>query len=350
MRLAHTDLRALVTRIVEAGGSSPQEAAAVADHLVTANLMGHDSHGVGMLPHYCRNLAKGTLRPNAKPVVVQQSGSLAVWDGNSGYGQVIAREAMEWAVNAASVTGIAVHALRNTHHIGRVGAYGEIAADAGFLSITFVNGYSGPPRVTPFRGKEGRFSTNPICIAVPGTASNPPVILDMATSRIALGKVRVAYNEGRQVISGALVDAEGTPTDEPGVIYNAPHGAVLPFGEHKGYGLALICELLAGAIGGAGVVRSADMPERGILNGWLTFVLDPTRLAAQSFIEDEVDALLAWVRSAAPTDPDLPVLIAGEPERIARAARERDGIEIDATTWSQIEAAAQGLGINLPLV
>jgi uncharacterized oxidoreductase len=350
MHLSHTDLRALAHRIVLAGGSSPEEAAVVADHLVTANLMGHDSHGVGMLPSYCRNLAKGLLRPNAKPIVVQQSGSLAVWDGNGGYGQVIARAAMEWAVNAAAVTGIAVHALRNTHHIGRVGTYGEIAADAGFLSITFVNGYSGPPRVTPFRGKEGRFSTNPICIAVPGTDTNPPVILDMATSRIALGKVRVAYNEGRQVISGALVDADGHPTQQPGVIYNAPHGAVLPFGEHKGYGLALICEILAGAIGGAGVIKSASMPERGILNGWLTFVLDPTRLASQSFIEEEIDALLEWTRSAAPADPDLPVLIAGEPERISRAARERDGIEIDATTWGQIEEAAAGLGINLPLV
>ncbi len=343
------DLRALAARIVISGGSSSEEAAIVADHLVTANLMGHDSHGVGMLPSYCRNLAKGTLKPNAKPTIVQQSGSLAVWDGNNGYGQVIAKQAMEWAVNAAAVTGIAVHALRNTHHIGRVGTYGEIAADAGFLSITFVNGYSGPPRVTPYRGKEGRFSTNPICVAVPGTDANPPVILDMATSRIALGKVRVAFNDGKQVITGALVDADGAPTDNPGVIYTEPHGAVLPFGEHKGYGLALICEILAGAIGGAGVVRSASMEDKGILNGWLTFVLDPTRLAAQSYIEEEIDALLDWVRSAARADADLPVLIAGEPERIARAERERDGIYIDTTTWAQIEESAQALGINLKL-
>lgn len=349
MRLPPATLTAIAEKIVHAGGSSPEEAAIVAKHLITANLMGHDSHGVGMLPAYCRNLANGTLIPNAKAKIVSQSGSLAVWDGNNGYGQVIAQSAMEWAVNAAASTGIAVHALRNTHHIGRVGTYGEIAADAGFLSITFVNGYSGPPRVAPYGGKEGRFSTNPICIAVPGTTTNPPVILDMATSRIALGKVRVAYNEGKQVISGALIDADGAPTDDPSVIYNAPHGAVLPFGEHKGYGLALICELLAGAIGGAGVIQSATMPDKGILNGWLTFVLDPSRLAAQSFIDAEIDALTEWVRSAPAADPAKPVLLAGDPERISRERREQDGIEIDPTTWSQIEAAAQALGLPTPL-
>lgn len=350
MRLSPESLHAIAARIIAAGGSSPEEAKTVADHLIDANLMGHDSHGVGMLPHYCRNLAAGSLRPNTEPSIISESDSFSVWDGNGGYGQTVARKAMRWAITAAQKTGIAVQGLRNTHHIGRVGTYGEMAAAAGLLSISFVNGYSGPPRVAPYRGKEGRFSTNPICIAVPGTPSNPPVILDMATSRIALGKVRVAYNEGKPVIEGALIDADGTPTTNPAVIYNAPHGAVLPFGEHKGYGLAMICELLAGAIGGAGVIHSATMPEKGILNGWLTFVLDPTRLATRDYLEAEIDALLAWVRSTPAADPEAPVLIAGEPERIARAKRAAEGIDIDATTWSQIEAAAQSLGINLPLI
>ncbi|ODU55970.1 MAG: hypothetical protein ABS99_06585 [Acetobacteraceae bacterium SCN 69-10] len=337
MNIAPDRLRQLTMSILRASGSNDAEAATVADHLVGANLAGHDSHGVGMLPAYHRSLRGGHLRPNAAPTIVQDSGSFAVWDGDGCYGQVVARDAMAWAIATARTHGVAVHGLRNTHHIGRVGTYGEMAAAAGLLSVQFVNGYGGAPKVAPYRGREGRFSTNPICIAV------------MAPSRIALGKVRVAYNEGRHVIGGALIDAAGQPTTDPAVIYTEPHGAVLPFGEHKGYGLAMICELLAGAVAGAGTIQSMAPPDKGIINGWLTFVLDQQRLAAGPLIEREIDGLITWAKSAAPADPDLPVLVAGEPERIARAARARDGIEIDATTWAQIRDVATAFGVNIDL-
>lgn len=346
MNIDHRKLRTLTVRLLKAGGCSETEAAIVSDHLVDANLAGHDSHGVGMLPHYFRNLAAGTLVPNQKPEIVSETANFAVWDGRMGYGQVIARDAMDWAVGAARRHGVAVHGLRNTHHIGRVGTYGEIVAKAGLVSVHFVNGNSGRPAVTPFRGREGRFSTNPVCIAVPGTAATSPIILDFATSRIALGKVRVAHNEGKQVIDGALIDADGKPTRDPAVIYNEPLGTVLPFGEHKGYGLALIAELLAGAIVGTGTIQPKNPRNRGIVNGMLTVVIDPERMTSRAFIESEIDALIAYVKSAQPSDPALPVLIAGEPERIARAQRMKDGIEIDAITWKQIGEAAAGVGVT----
>ncbi len=346
MNIDHQKLRALTVRLLKAGGCSDAEATIVSDHLVDANLAGHDSHGVGMLPHYFRNLAAGTLVPNQKPEIVSESANFAVWDGRMGYGQVIARDAMAWVIGAARRHGVAVHGLRNTHHIGRVGTYGEIAAKAGLVSVHFVNGNSGRPAVTPFRGREGRFSTNPVCIAVPGTAATAPIILDFATSRIALGKVRVAYNEGKPVVDGALLDAAGSPTTNPGVIYNEPVGTVLPFGEHKGYGLALIAELLAGAIVGTGTIQPANPRDRGIVNGMLTVVIDPERMTNRAFIEAEIDALIAYVKSTEPIDPALPVLIAGEPERIARAKRMAEGIEIDATTWRQIGEAAASVGIT----
>ena len=349
MKIDHHALRALTRRMLGAAGCAETEATAVADHLVEANLAGHDSHGVGMLPAYLRNIAAGTLVPNQSPEIVSESGSFAVWDGRGGFGQVIAHAAMNWAIGAAQQLGIAVHALRNTHHIGRVGAYGERAAAAGLLSLHFVSGNSGRPLVAPFRGREGRFSTNPVCIAVPGTTTTPPIILDMATSRIALGKVRVAHNEGKEVVAGALVDAAGRPTTDPGVIYrgNEPEGAVLPFGEHKGYGLALICEILGAAVTGAGTIQPANPRDRGIQNGMLSFVLDPARLAARPFIEAEIDAFIAWTKSAPPADPALPVLVPGEPERIARAARSASGIIIDATTWRHIAEAAAGVGVTV---
>lgn len=347
MNIDHGKLLSLANRIVAAGGSSPAEAAVVAEHLVEANLRGHDSHGVGMLVAYVRDFEAGTLKPNQRPEIVSDTGTISVWDAHAGYGQVVARQAVEWAIEAARKYGVAVNGLRNAHHIGRVGTYGEIAAQAGMVALHFVNVASGPPGVAPFRGREGRFLTNPVCIAIPGTASSEPILLDFATSRVALGKVRVAYNAGKPVLEGTLLDHAGQPTTDPSVMYTAPRGVVLPFGEHKGSGLALVCELLAGAIVGSTSITSADPPDRGILNGMLTIVIDPARLSSREAMMAEIDAMIAWVKSAAPADPELPVLVAGEPERIARAARLAHGIEVDDETWRQLAAIAERYQIPL---
>ena len=341
MLVDHAKLRILATRIVAAGGSSPAEADIVADHLVEANLRGHDSHGVGMLVAYVRDFEAGTLKVNQKPEIVSDTGTVSVWDARAGYGQVIARQAVEWAIKAAKQHGVAVNGLRNAHHIGRVGTYGEIAARAGMVAMHFVNVASGAPGVAPFRGREGRFLTNPVCIALPPTATNEPILLDFATSRVALGKVRVAYNSKKPMMDGALLDHSGKPTTDPSVMYNPPRGVVLPFGEHKGSGLALVCELLAGAIVGSPSVTSMTPPERGIINGMLSIVIDPARLNTRDAMLGEIDAMIDWVKSAAPAESELPVLVAGEPERIAKAERMAKGIYVDAETWSQLTAIAQ---------
>jgi uncharacterized oxidoreductase len=347
MNIDHVKLHDIADRILRAGGCAPEEAGIVADHLIAANLSGHDSHGVGMLVAYCQNLESGALRPGQPPEIVQSSGNIEVWDGHGGFGQVLARQAIEWGIEAARRHGVAVHGLRNSHHIGRVGTYGEIAAAAGMVSMHFVNVDSGPPPVAPYGAKQGRFITNPVCIAIPGTDANPPIILDFATSRVAMGKVRVAHNAGKPIVEGAMLDHDGNPTTDPGVMYAQDRGVVLPFGEHKGSGLALICEILAGAIVGSGTLQSGNPRPRGIINGMLTIVIDPTRLSTREYIAEQIDGVVAWVKSAAPIDPDKPVLIAGEPERIARAARMRDGIEVDDTTWSQICAAAERLQVRI---
>jgi len=145
-----------------------------------------------------------------------------------------------------------------------------------------------------------------------------------------------------------LLDHAGRPTTDPSVMYTQPRGAVLPFGEHKGSGLALVCELLAGAIVGSTSVTTAAPPERGIINGMLSIVIDPARLSTQDSMMAEIDAMIAWVKSAAPADPELPVLVAGEPERMARAERLAKGIEIDPETWSQLSAIAQRYQIQIP--
>ena len=347
MIIDHARLREFANRVVAAGGSSPDEASIVAEHLVEANLRGHDSHGVGMLVAYVRDFEAGTLKVNQKPEIVSDTGTISVWDARAGYGQVIARQAVEWAIAAAQQHGVAVNGLRNAHHIGRVGTYGEIAARAGMVALHFVNVASGPPPVAPFRGREGRFLTNPVCIAIPGTANNAPILLDFATSRVAMGKVRVAHNAGKPMLDGAMLDHAGHPTTDPSVMYTEPRGVVLPFGEHKGSGLALVCELLAGAIVGSASVTTSTPPERGILNGMLSIVIDPARLSMRDSMMAEIDAMIGWVKSAQPVDPDLPVLIAGEPEQMARTERLAGGIEIDDETWSQLSAIAERYQISV---
>jgi uncharacterized oxidoreductase len=346
MIVDHAKLLTLANRIVLAGGSTPAEAAIVAEHLVEANLRGHDSHGVGMLVAYVRDFEAGTLKPNQAPEIVSDTGTISVWDAHAGYGQVVARQAVEWAIGAAKQHGVAVNGLRNAHHIGRVGTYGEIAARAGMVALHFVNVASGPPGVAPFRGREGRFLTNPVCIAIPGTASNEPILLDFATSRVALGKVRVAYNAKKPMFDGALLDYAGQPTTDPSVMYTAPRGVVLPFGEHKGSGLALVCELLAGAIVGSASVTTNTPAERGVINGMLSIVIDPGRLSRRDSMMAEIDAMIAWVKSAKPSDADLPVLVAGDPERIARAERLANGVYVDEETWRQLSAICQRYQIS----
>src|SRR5437763_6308779 len=246
----HNRLNEIGRRIFTAAGSAEAEAAIIADHLVEANLRGHDSHGVGMIASYLRNLENGKVVANESGRVVSETGSLVVYDGERGYGQIVARAATQLGIDTARQHGVAVVALRNAHHIGRVGTYGEICAAAGMVSLHFVNITDQRPAVAPWRGSDARFGTNPVCIAMPGPSPERPIILDMATSRIAMGKVRVARNKGEQIAPGILLDADGQPTTDPQAMYRRPRGSLLTFGEHKGYGLAFICEMLGGALTG----------------------------------------------------------------------------------------------------
>jgi uncharacterized oxidoreductase len=345
----HPRLLEFATAIIAAGGSAPGEAAIVAGNLIAANLSGHDSHGVGMLPTYVADLKAGRLHPNRTPSTVMENGNFAVWDAGMGYGHVAARMAMEWCIATAKAQGVAIHGLRHSHHVARVGTYGEMAAKAGLVSLQFVDAHAFTTSfVAPWRGREGRVSTNPLCIAVPGTARHPPVILDFATSLVAYGKARVAYNSGKQLPPGALVSADGKLTSDPAALMEEPIGALMPFGEHKGSGLALICEILAGAIAGGGTVKGEFPTPQGITNSMLSIVFDPARMGAAELLGPELDGLIDWVKSAAPADPSLPVLVAGEPERLACAERSAHGIPIDDTTWNQLRALATEYGVVVP--
>ena len=331
-----------VQALFRQAGSHDDEARLVADQLVGANLSGHDSHGVGMVPRYVEVLQAGDLFLNRRPEVVLQAGALTVLDGGMGLGQVAGFEAMRVAIAQAQAHGVALTGLRMSHHLGRIGHWAEQACAAGLVSLHFVNVISAP-MVAPWGGGDARLVTNPVAIGVP-RPGQAPLLLDFATSRLAVGKVRVAYNSGKALPPGALMDADGWPTTDPAHLFEAPLGALLPFGEHKGSGLALMCEILGAALIG-GPVLHAPPTSRRIVNNMLTITIDPNRLGVAGSLQPDIDRLLAWVRASPPAQGADGVVVAGEAE--SRARRERaGGIAIDATTWRQLEAPAGRVGLG----
>jgi hydroxycarboxylate dehydrogenase B len=339
-------LRRLTSAIIKAGGSADAEANLVADHLVQANLAGHDSHGVGMVPAYIRHLKAGLVVPNTRAKVVKDDGAILMFDGVRGYGRCVAGEAMNAAIARCRETGIVAVTLANAHHIGRVGAYGEMASAAGLVSLHFVNVTDHRALVAPYRGSDARFVTNPVCISMPATNHQPALLLDMATSAIAMGKVRVAKNEGHLLPENILIDEKGHPTVDPNVMYREPHGALLPFGGHKGYALAVMTELLAGALSGGPTIQPGNERKGGTINNMFAVLLDPARLAGVNWLRREIDGFIDYVKASPPADDRAPVLVPGEPERMARAERSRVGIEVDATTWEEVLAAGEAVGVS----
>jgi hydroxycarboxylate dehydrogenase B len=334
-----------LTRAIEAialaGGSNAEEARLVADNLVTANLTGHDSHGIGMMPRYVEALLEGGLHPNRKVEVKLDGGALLALDGGAGYGQSIGLQATRLAIERTRKHGLSITALGNSHHLGRIGHWAEMAVAEGLVSIHFVNVQSFA-RVAPFAGADRRFGTNPVCIGIP-LPGEPPFLLDMATSAVAQGKLRVAHNKRAKIPHGWLIDDQGNPTDDPRWGVLAPLGAMSCFGEHKGYGLAVACELLGGALSGGGVTDYDNKTQRRVLNGMLSIVIDPARLGTQAAFARDSRSFLAWLRASRAAPGHDRVRIAGEPEREYRAKRSREGIPVDDETWSEIRAAAAKL-------
>ena len=335
-------LHALSRAVCAAGGSVEGEAILVADHLVEANLTGHDSHGVGLLPIYIENLRAGRLVPNRHAELVSARGAVLVIEGGRGYGQVIGHEAMQLGIARAQDQGVALLAIRNSFHLGRIGHWAEQCARGGLASIHFVNVIDHAPLQAPYGGAEARVSTNPFCAALPGD-DGPAVLLDMATSKIAIGKARVARNKGVPVPEDSLLDAAGRPTRDAAVMFQEPRGALIAMGEHKGSGLAIVCELLAGALTGGWTIQPAHPQAGGIINNMLSVIIDPDAFGDRRQLQGEIGALIGYVKSAPPRAGFDQVLVPGEPERRRRAERLAHGIEVDERTWAEILGAARTL-------
>lgn len=351
-------LRDFVSRIFVAAGCGADEAGRIARYLLSANLAGHDSHGVIRTPRYVRELQGGLVLAGRSIKIVRESPVHAVVDGGWGFGQTIGPQAVDLGIAKARAAGLAVIALRCSGHIGRIGDWAERAAEAGLVSIHFVN-VAGGELVAPFGGVDRRFSTNPICIGIPQAPGQPLLLLDMATSLVAEGKVLVASRGGKKVPDDALVRPDGTFTGNPEALYGPllpggpreainGQGALVAMGAHKGSGIAFMCEMLAGVLTGG--ATSGPMPDpsvRRISNGMLSVYLDPAQFGAGDFLA-ETRRYAEYVKASRPVAPGGEVLVPGEPEARTRAERLAHGVPLQVETWERLVAVAGELGAAVP--
>jgi uncharacterized oxidoreductase len=275
---------------------------------------------------------------------VFESDAFAIVDGQGGYGQVIGGEAMAIGVTKAKKLGVALVGLRRAHHLGRIGDWAETCAAAGCASIHFVNVVNTGGLVAPFGGIERRMSTNPFCCGMP-IEGGEPVILDFATSKIAEGKVQVARNKGVEVPPGSLIDESGAETRDPNALYATSPGALMHFGDHKGYGLAFFCDLLAGALSGGGCNHDGYPNKRQVHNNMLSIIIDMAKLGDRNAMNEEVVRFVQWMKACKPDAGTDQVLVPGDPERRNRAMRIANGIPLDETTIANMLDTARKLGV-----
>ena len=321
-----------------AAGSAEQEARLTADHLVGANLAGHDSHGVGMVMPYVRSLQANELQLNQKVSIVTDTDTLLVVDGNRGIGQSMAYQTMQLAIERARKHGVVIVGLKNTHHIGRVGHWAEQAIAAGLASIHFTNVVS-RAIVAPHGGSQSRVGTNPLTVGLPRRDA-PPILLDFATSAVAVGKIRVAYNRKGPAPVGALIDHDGKPTTNPAVMYEEPMGALLTAAGHKGYALAMVCDLLGSALFGGVTPQPSRLRIPGLYTTMLAIVFDPTRFGAGEHFEQESKAFIDYVQSAKRADANAPIEVPGDAERRFRQQRAQ-ALPVDMGTLKTMDDAAR---------
>lgn len=342
-------LHNLVCRIFEAAGCASEEAQAVSTRLVDASCVGHHSHGVVRVMRYLDWMSEGKLKANQIPTVEIDVGAITLVDGHQGFGQTVAPFAVDIGIQKARKVGVSVVGLKRSGHLGRLGDWAERAAAAALCSIHIAN-VNGHVLVAPFGGTERRFSTAPLAIGIP-RPDLYPIVLDFATSTVAEGKVLMAAKGGAPIPTNALIMQDGAVSGDPWVLYGdtpdgqLPHprrgsGAIRAFGEHKGSGLAFMCEVLAGLLTGSG--STGVNPEEGRLwSGMLGIYIDPARLGEEETFGRSLHDFVEYVHSTRPADEQRDVLIPGEIEELKRKAAHSNGVSLPGAVWADLQRAAE---------
>ena len=345
----------LITDIFLAKSCNNYEAKTIAERLCGSNLKGHDSHGIVRVPRYVLWMEWGWVFPNIRPELIVDSGALALIDAKQGFGQVAGEFAVDEGIKRAKTHGVSVVGLKNSGHLGRIGDWSERAADAGLVSLHFVN-VRGSLLVAPFGGSDRRGSTSPLSIGVPSKDTDH-IILDMATSTVAEGKVMVAQKGGKPLPSGALIDSNGNLTINPEVMYGkineneVPNsengtGAITAFGLHKGSGINFMMEILGGALTGSGVSAGIDDKEkRKFANGMLSLYVKVDNMVNFEYFLNEVRSYADFVRSSPPANKNEKVLIPGDKEISTYKDRLANGLPVAPIVWQNIKQTAKELNI-----
>ena len=336
-----------MTKILEAVGTSAANARLVAELLAEANSTGHDSHGLIRIPQYLTSVENGEVVADAEVEVLQENMLTPIVDGHWGFGQVTMHRAVEVGLEKATHHGLAAVGVRNASHIGRLGSYVDRIARESMIGLMFVNAVGTPAfRMAPWGGTEPRLVTDPLAFGIP-SPSGEPIVIDMTTTVVAEGKVRVKRNRGEQTPDGWLLDSDGKPTNDPNDLYGDPPGSILPLGGatagHKGYGLNIAIELLAGVLSGTGCVHSSPR----LANGVLLIILDIAQFLPLEEFHEQADSFIAHVKSSPPAAGFDEILLPGEIEQRVRDQRTREGIFIEDGTWEQIIEWADKLGVDL---
>ncbi len=334
-------LLTFATEIFQACGAPANEACIVADHLVTASLMGYDTHGVIRIPQYVEDVGKGMIRPGAALSIEKETETTAVLDCGWNFGQIGGVNAIDLAIAKARRYHTATVVARRSNHAGRLGAYTQRAAENGLLAIGVCNSPRHGHFVIPWGGREGRLATNPVSFAAPNN-SGPPILADFSTAEASEGAIRLRRNMSENLPDGWIVDAAGKESNDPNDFYGPPRGAILPFGGKRGYrgfALGLMVEILGGLLGGSSI--TAHQPGNG-----LAFVV----IDVSAFVEPEQFAAMMhdlrdYIKSSPPAPGFDEVSLPGEPDFSRRERRMRDGIPIDDSTWQQICEAAGQVGV-----
>ena len=345
----------LITEIFQAKECSNYEAKTIAERLCGSNLKGHDSHGIVRVPRYVEWMERDWVFPNIETELIIDAGALACLDAKQGFGQVAGERAVDEGIARAKKHGVSVVGLKNSGHLGRIGDWAERAADAGFVSFHFVN-VRGSLLVAPFGGTDRRGSTSPLAIGIPSKGKEH-IILDMATSTVAEGKVMVAQKGGKPLPQGALIDSSGNLTINPEVMYGKisddevpdsenGSGAITAFGLHKGSGINFMMEMLGGALTGSGVSAGIDDKEkRKFANGMLSIYISVEKMVDLDYFSKEVQSYADFVRASPASDKNGKVLIPGDKEIITNNDRLANGLPVAPIVWENIKQTAQKLEI-----
>ncbi len=344
-RIHADELRRIGYLLFERVGCSPVDARTVVDHLVDSSLYGHDSHGQIRIYEYIGQIRDGIFDPKGRPRVESDRPCAAVVDGGGALGQIGGAFATQLAIDKAREHGVATVTLRNTSHVGRVGAYPLQIARAGLIGLVFCNAGHLGRQIAPYGGLDGKLSTNPIAFAAPRQAADP-ILVDMTTSVCAEGKIRVASNRGVALPAGCIIDAKGNPSTDPQAYLGDPPGAILPLGgpvAYKGYCLSFIVEILGGALSGQGCASGERVMQS---NGLCITAYSIDHFAERADYFDDLETLISHVRSSR-IDPALgEILLPGDPEYRSAEERSQSGIPIDDTTWERIQRAGNDLGLE----